>query len=89
MSYTEPTFCTDCHEPTSLCQCGEPVARPSYSELAARLAEAERMLEDIDGRARIGDLDMNQIRAAIGTFLYRTPDSATVAIGGPCNADCE
>jgi hypothetical protein len=40
--YTEPTFCTDCHEPTSLCQCGEPVARPSYSELAARLAEAGR-----------------------------------------------
>jgi hypothetical protein len=45
--------------------------------LSARLAEAERMLEDIDGWARIGDLDMNQLRVAIGTFLYRTSVSAS------------
>jgi hypothetical protein len=42
MTYTEPTFCADCHEPTSLCQCGDPIARPDYDALAARLAEAER-----------------------------------------------
>jgi hypothetical protein len=74
MSYTEPTFCTDCHEPTSLCQCSEPVAQPSYAELKGRLDAAEQLLADIDEYGKIDAWDMSEIRARIGALLYRRTD---------------
>lgn len=44
MSYTEPTFCADCHEPISLCQCGDAIDRPDYDALAAENAALKAQL---------------------------------------------
>jgi hypothetical protein len=46
-------------------------------ETEARLAEAEKLLADIDEYGKIDAWDMSEIRARIGALLYRRTDSAS------------
>ncbi len=85
--WIEPTYCPDCHEPESICQCSEPVAQPSYADLAARLAEAERLLragvenaEDFAGSDRGFPLEEWATQAR-HYFDLRATGSASVSQG--------
>jgi hypothetical protein len=74
MSYTAPEFCSDCHEPTTLCQCADPISQPSYSDLAARLAEAEQVVQVVREN-RLGVYD-----GTAALMLVRAADSADPVI---------
>jgi hypothetical protein len=51
-----------------------PAPSPLVDELKARLAEAERLLAEIDEYGKIDAWDMHEVRAKIGAFLYRRTD---------------
>jgi hypothetical protein len=81
MSYTEPTFCPDCHEPTSLCQCAEPIAQPSYDALTAENAALRKDAERYRWARRnpnwLGfddDMLMSQVDAAIDAAMEQSHD---------------
>jgi hypothetical protein len=82
MSYTEPTFCPDCHEPTSLCQCAEPIAQPSYDALTAenaalrKDAERYRWLRTQHANIMLGPVHVAGIGALTSTGLDAAIDAA-------------